>query len=141
MSLWQWAVVLFVSVDLLLASWGFHQGADPSLYEKATAAAKEVKAQADGGRIYISADDLQQLQYDTFFNFRDFRMDGKWDALADAVLPNTNLYGGLASLNNFDPLVPGRYSQFMAALEEVDENTRLRLLRHMGVTLIEIPDG
>jgi uncharacterized membrane protein YfhO len=140
-SLWQWAVVLFVSVDLLVASWGFHQGADPSLYEKATAAAKEVKAQANGGRIYISPDDLQQLQYDTFFNFRDFRMDGKWDALANAVLPNTNLYGGLASLNNFDPLVPGRHSKLMTVLEEVDEPTRLNLLRRMGVTLIALPDG
>jgi uncharacterized membrane protein YfhO len=139
--LWQWAVIAFVSVDLLLASWGFHQGADPALYERATAAAKEVKAQADGGRIYISADDLQKLQYDTFFNFRDFRMDGKWDALANAILPNTNLYGGLSSSNNFDPLVPGRYSRFMSAFEEIDEVTRLNLLRRMNVTLIEVAEG
>lgn len=138
---WQWAAVLFVSIDLLLASWGFHQGADPSLYEKATAAANEVKALADGGRLYISAENLDQLQYGEFFNFRDFRMDGKWDALANAVLPDTNIYGGLASLNNFDPLLPGRYSQFMAAMEKVDEETRLTLLRRMGVTLIEEPNG
>jgi len=139
--IWKWAVVAFVSVDLLIASWGFHQGTDPSLYEKATAAAKAVKAQAGSGRIYISADDLYQLQYEEFFNFRDFRMDGKWDALAGAVLPNTNLYGGLASVNNFDPLLPGRYSKLMAVLEGVDEDTRLNLLRRVGVTLIEFPGG
>jgi hypothetical protein len=136
--LWQWAVIAFVSVDLLLASWGFHQGADQSLYEKATDAAKAVKAQADGGRIYISSQNLEQLQYGDFFNFRDFRMDGKWDALAQAVLPNTNLYGGLESVNNFDPLVSGRFSQLMAVLEEVDENTRLTLMRRMGIDSIEI---
>ncbi len=139
--IWQWAVVAFVSVDLLVASWGFHQGADPSLYEKATAAAKAVKAQAGSGRIYISAKDLNQLQYEEFFNFRDFRMDGKWDALAAAILPNTNLYGGLASVNNFDPLLPGRYSKLMVRLEKVRENTRQNILRRMHVTLIEVPDG
>jgi hypothetical protein len=140
-ALWQWAVVTFVAVDLLVANWGFHQGADPSLYEKATAAAKAVKAQAGSGRIYISAEDLNQLQYEEFFNFRDFRMDGKWDALANAVLPNTNLYGGLASVNNFDPLVPSLYSNLMNELGIVDEHTRLNLLRRMDVTLIEVPDG
>ncbi len=139
--IWQWAVILFVSFDLLLANWGFHQGADPSLYTKAVAAAKAVKAQADGGRIYISSADLNQLQYDEFFNFRDFRMDGKWDTLVNAILPDTNLYGGLASLNNFDPLLWKRYSKLMAALEEVDEGTRLNLLRHLGVTMIEVPEG
>jgi hypothetical protein len=138
--IWRWAVIGFVSVDLLLASWNFHQGADPSLYSRAAAAAQQVKTQTKGGRVYISADDLDQLQYDTFFNFRDFRMDGKWDALADVLLPNTNLYGGLASVNNFDPLLPGEYSQFMAALVETDKNTRLRLMRRIGVTSIEIPE-
>jgi hypothetical protein len=140
-KVWQWAVVLFVSVDLLLASWGFHQGADPSLYSRAVSAAEEAKTQADDGRIYISADDLEQLQYGEFFNFRDLRMEGKWDALANAVLPDTNLYGGLASLNNFDPLLPGRYSLYMTAMEEVGENTRLKLMRRMGVTSIEISEG
>jgi hypothetical protein len=144
-KVWHWAVVLFVSVDLLLASWGFHQGADPSLYEKATAAAKEVKAQADGGRIYISSQNLEQLQYGDFFNFRDFRMDGKWDLLADAVLPDTNLYGGLASANNFDPIVPGRYSQFIASLEDLLENldgkTYMTMLNRMNVSWIEYKYG
>ncbi|MBN2678578.1 MAG: YfhO family protein, partial [Anaerolineaceae bacterium] len=140
-SIWRWAVVLFVSLDLLLASWGFHQGADPSLYEKATAAAKEIKAQADGGRIYISSDDLQQLQYDTFFDFRDFRMDGKWDALANAVLPNTNLYGGLSSLNNFDPLIPRLYNQLLTWLDFDDEEDHSDLLHYVGLTLVEIVEG
>jgi hypothetical protein len=139
--IWQWAVVAFVSVDLLVANWGFHQGADPSLYEKATAAAKEVKTRAGGGRLYISSEDLNRLQYDEFFDFRDFRMDDKWDALAAAVLPNTNLYGGLASVNNFDPLVPVRYSKLMAVLEKVNGTTHLNLLRRFGVNLIEVPDG
>ena len=140
-AIWQWAVVLFVAIDLLVANWGFHQGADPSLYDKATAAAEAVKAQAGSGRIYISAKDLNKLQYEEFFNFRDFRMDGKWDALANAVLPNTNLYGGLASLNNFDPLVPGQFSKLMATVEGVDKSIRLELLRRMGVTMIEVPNG
>ncbi len=47
-------------------------------------------------------------------------MDGKWDALANALLPNTNLYGGLASLNNFDPLVPGRFYELMTRLDKTD---------------------
>jgi uncharacterized membrane protein YfhO len=144
-SIWQWAVVAFVSVDLLLANWGFHQGADPSLYEKATAAAKAVKAQSDGGRIYISGQALEKLQYGDFFNFRDLRMDGKWDLLADAVLPDTNLYGGLASANNFDPLVPERYGQVIASLEDLLDNLDGKddrtLLNRMNVTWIEYKYG
>jgi hypothetical protein len=140
-AIWHWAVILFVSADLLLASWGFHQGADPSLYEKATSAARAVKSQAGGGRIYIATEDLNQLQYDVFFDFRDFRMDGKWNDLANALLPNTNLYGGLASLNNFDPLVPGRYNELTKRLGDTDTGTSRQFLQHMGVSLVEYSAG
>ncbi|HEX9616379.1 MAG TPA: YfhO family protein, partial [Anaerolineales bacterium] len=63
-----------------------------------------------------------------------------WDGLRAALLPDANMLGGIASANNFDPLVPGRYARWMEALESAAEPVRQRMLDLMAVTVIERVD-
>jgi hypothetical protein len=137
--IWRWLVIVFVSTDLLLANWQLNPAAEKGLYSMATSAARSARSWVGEGRLYIDSEDLSLLQYQEFFNFRDFRMEGKFKYIANALLPDANLYGGLASINNFDPLVPGRFATLMTRLENSDSQTRQKLLIQLGVTLIEQP--
>jgi len=139
--IWHWLVILFVSADLLMANWQVHPAADKELYSKAVSVAQSMQARVGGGRLYISRADLDQLQYKELFDFRDFRMGKNFDLLAGAVLPDTNLYGALASVNNFDPLIPGRFDELMTKLEKTDGKTKQQMLQRTGVSLIELLVG
>jgi len=113
---WHWAVAVFVSADLILAGWGLNPGIDPAFYSTSPPAAAEIREQLAGRRLYLSAPDEQALKFERFLRFDSFDPGEDWAHMRAAFLPNLNLLDGIPMLNNFDPLVPGRFEPWMEAL-------------------------
>jgi hypothetical protein len=140
---WQWAVVIWVGLDLIVSGWGLNPSVELNLYSQPSPTAEEVKSMLDGGRLYLTAEDEEQLKFDRFLRFdtfRPFEAVGGWQDLRAVQLPNVTLLDSIPSVNNFDPLLPGRYSNWMGKLSEVDLETQDRMLNLMGVTVVETID-
>jgi len=130
---WPGLVVLWVATDLVITSWGLVPGVDHSFYTAPVAA----PVSGDTGRVYLSADQEYEIKYERFLVFESFQQELDWMDMRLALLPNLNMLEGIPSVNNFDPLVPGRYATWMESLGEVDEAKRETLLRSMGVSTVE----
>ncbi|MGH2522354.1 MAG: YfhO family protein, partial [Anaerolineales bacterium] len=130
---WELALVLFLSADLLLADYGLNPGAAPDLYRKPTASGATLAPAMDGHRLFQFPDDEYHVRYERLFSFQNFGPPGLAQAAREAQLPNTALLDGLASSNNFEPLVSARYA---GLLEVVSATRSLNLLRLMDVSVV-----
>jgi hypothetical protein len=139
-SRWAWAVVLFVAADLVVAGWGLNPAASQDVYRAAAPTAEIARALGGDGRLYLPPAEEQQLKFERFFRFDTFHPPEGWGALRASLVPNLNMLDGLASANNFDPLVPGRYARWMDALAAADPATERRMLNLMGVQVVEHVD-
>ena len=124
---WQWAVTIWVAADLLVAGWGLNPGVGMDFYGELETSPDKVE------RLYLPASEEYHIKYEKFFKFEAYEPDLNWSVLREASLPNLNMLDGLASVNNFDPLVPGRYQNWMEALEDTGRENRERVLKLMGV--------
>ena len=141
---WQWAVVLWVAADLIVAGWGLNPGVDLSVYSEPSPSAEDVKHILNGGRLYLPADEEEQLKFERFLRFDTFQPfdNGEdWTSLRAALLPNVTILDAIVSANNFDPLIPGRYMNWIDILGEVDHGTREQMLNLMGVKVVESIDS
>jgi hypothetical protein len=132
---WRVAVIVFIALDLLLFGWPLVPTVDRSLYHGQTQAAEALS----GGRLYWPTDPThlnhehdaeQRIKFDylTFDDFRPRDVDYWW-GMRETLLPNAGMLDGVASANNFDPLLVGRYADLLEAAVETPA-----LLRVMGVT-------
>jgi hypothetical protein len=136
-KLWRCGVACFVAVDLIVAGWGLNPGVDPQVY-RASKTARQVAKQLDGKRIFLPAAYEEIIKYERFLRFDTFDPGQDWQALRETFLPNVNMLDGLHSTNNFDPLVPGRYADWMDILPKVPKPTWERMLNLMDVGLVEV---
>lgn len=137
---WQWAVVGVVAADLAFAGWGLNPATDAGLYRAPSPQTGAVKVLAGEGRLYLPPQDETELKYGVFFRFDTFRPQDDWSGLRATLLPNLTLLEGLASANNFDPLLPARYARWMEALAGADGSTQRRMLNLMAVSVVERMD-
>jgi hypothetical protein len=141
---WQWAVVLWIGADLLIAGWGLNPGTDLSLYSEPSPTAEEVNSMLAEGRLFLPSAEEYDLKYDRFLRFDTFQPfdEGEnWKFLRASLLPNVAIMDEIHSANNFDPLVPGRYSTWMDLLGKVDLESQEQMLNLMGVTVVESIDS
>lgn len=136
-----WLLAGFVALELLVAGWGLNPGAPLSLYSQQPQHA-ELAAQLYGGRLYLPAEDERVLKFEQLLRFDTFH-NVEAQALRARLLPNLTLLESIPSANNFDPLLPRRYVEWMAALEAADVHTRQRMLAQMQVSVVQHvqPDG
>jgi hypothetical protein len=110
-------------------------GADLDLYQEETRA--PALAQLVGaGRLYIPEDDERWLKFERLFRFDAFHVEDP-GAVRDSQLPNISIFDGIASANNFDPLLPERYRAWIEALEKAPAERQDAMLAATGVTVIE----
>jgi len=136
---WRAAVGAFVVMDLLLFGWPLVPTVDRSLYHGGTEAADFLRSEPGLVRVYWPADpahlnreyDAEQRVKFGYLTFDDFgpRDVDHWWKMREALLPNVGMLDGVASANNFDPLLVGRYAALLEAAVEAPA-----LLRVMGVT-------
>ncbi|MBI3244655.1 MAG: YfhO family protein [Chloroflexi bacterium] len=107
---WQWLVLAFIALDLGLAAVRLNPAIDPFLYHL-----KPAFSLAQG-RLYQFSDDEYRVKFSEFFRFKSFD-DIAPDRLRASFLPNLPALDGIASANNFDPLQPERYVNYLEAME------------------------
>jgi hypothetical protein len=140
---WQWAVAVVVGLDLVIAGWGLNPSVPIEVYTDPSPTAAEVKEKIGKGRIFLGSEDEELLKFERFLRFDTFMPfddSEDWHSLRASLLPNIGVLDGIPSVNNFDPLIPGRYSAWMNLLGEANPNLKDQMLNLMGVTVVESID-
>ncbi len=133
---WVASVVVFLAADLLYANDGLNPGAPPDLYRQPTVSAQTVRAALGGHRLLYFGDDEYAVKYKRFVSFGSFGPSELAYGGREALLANVSALDGVASANNFEPLVSARY----AGLMDVISATRSApLLRLMDIAVIASP--
>jgi len=135
---WQWLVAGWIAADLLVAGMGLNPGIDLDAY-RSSPAAQELSQELDGHRLYLSPNHEQQLKYESFLRFDSFEAAKRWDFLRSTILPNTNIFEQISSVNNFDPLLPGSYAVWMETVDRLPPADQVELFRLMDVGLLQQP--
>jgi hypothetical protein len=136
---WQVALGAFFALDLLTFAWPLVPTIDRSLYQGDTQTAEVLRSERDQARVYWPSDPAHQNQaYDAhyrvkfdYLTFDDFGPDRAryWRGMREDQLPNAGMLDGIASANNFDPLLVEPHADLLKAAVETP-----RVLEVMGVT-------
>jgi hypothetical protein len=108
-------VVAVVAVDLIAAHFALNPVLPPDVYRAPNPAADAIKADGVAGRVfYFDADEAalkfgQYLAADGQFAGYGPNDLAYWLRFRETLLPNAALIDGVASANNFDSLIVGRY--------------------------------
>jgi len=135
--IWSLAVIFWVASDLIVADWSLNPGIELDFYTQLPPNLAEVQTLTGEGRVYIVAADEYAIKYDQYFLFESFDPGLDWNNLRATYLPNLNVLDRISMVNNYDPMLPGRYARWMDALAEVDPNTPADLLDLMAVSVVE----
>ncbi|GAP14735.1 bacterial membrane protein YfhO [Longilinea arvoryzae] len=129
---WAWWVALFVGMDLAAAGYGQNPATSMQFYSDAaqTGAPSE-------GRLYLDDKSEYDLKFGRFLRFSDYRQQESWNAVRQAQIPNLNILDGQSSANNFDPLRPARYENWMLYVSTLSAENRIPWLKTMGVDRVE----
>jgi hypothetical protein len=135
--IWTWIVIAAVALDLIMVNWGVNPGTPLTLYQGSSVSAPIDTLLLQDKRLYINPVVEDELKFNRFFRFNSFIPKEDWANLHQVYLPNSGILSGLSSANNFDPLLPARYSRWMDYLATADAATQLTMLRTMGVGAVE----
>lgn len=128
--LWRWGVAFWVAADLLFAGWGLNPGIPIDFYQPN-------ERNDVPGRVYLPEEDESELKYGEFFTFDTFHQAEDWYRLRRVQLPNLNMLDDIPMINNFDPFVPGHYTEWMARLETAEPALWSDMLDLMDVRTTE----
>ncbi|TFH37649.1 MAG: hypothetical protein E4G99_01990 [Anaerolineales bacterium] len=127
----------FLLVDLILAGQGLNPATDPSVYEGNILAERGIVTDQ---RLYMPSALEQRLKFEETHRFDVFDPGIEWETVRRIALPNASLLDGIASVNNFDPMVPERYAAFLEAFETLGASQQEAWLSWMGVAYRISPD-
>ena len=126
--IWNGLLVLLVMGDLLAAGWGLIPGLDAGFYDVAI----ESKNQQ---RTFIAADLEYDLKFKKYFKFDTFEPGEAWGNLHVDLLPNLPILQRREMVNNFDPLVPARYYEWMEEYNRLDQREVHQMTGLMNIDL------
>jgi hypothetical protein len=108
---WEMTVIAVIALDLVIAGWGLNPTTAPDFYAPRPVERAE-------GRAYRDAAALEQVQFQEFLRFDSYQVvTARRDDYRASLIPNLNLLDDAPMFNNFDPLVPGRYLDYLALIE------------------------
>jgi hypothetical protein len=136
-AIWQAAVVLWVGMDLVSAGWNLNPSLPAPFYQALEPGVKLIGQATNGQRLYLSPNDEYLLKFARFFRFDDYGLIEDATHFSQVILPDVNLVKGIASVNNFDPLVPARYARWMDNLASLPADQVLPWLSLMNVGTVE----
>lgn len=110
---WIFIVAVVVTLDLVVAGLGLNPSTSAAIYQGTTPLAT---ATGDGHRLYLFPEAERVLKFDRTHRFDSFQTDLDPQWLRESGLPNTTMLDRLPSADNFDPLLPARYIDWILAL-------------------------
>lgn len=129
---WQNAFVLLLAIDLIWAGSQLNPVVSSEIYlPEETSREQKINA---SGRYFISTVDERAQRFDRFFKFNDIRPVIDWNYLVRDYLPNSNIFSSQEMVNNFDPMLPDRYLDYLNTLESATPENREKLLSLANVT-------
>ena len=139
-AIWTSLVVLWVAADLLVADSGLNPSVDIGFYGNDVPNLDTIKIPLGDHRIFLSSSDEYWLKFSRFLRFEDFNPIEDWSHLKYVMLPDINLLAKISSANNFDPLLPGRFSTWIKTLNTINPNERAEWFKLMNVGMVETID-
>lgn len=136
MRLWQAALALLVSADLIAAGWTMNAFIIKDFYRISGADKNLLVLQADQ-RVFLAEESEYRIKFDRFFTFKSHFIEEDWDNLWTVNLPDTNILTGVQMVNNFDPLLPSRFVRLIGYLESLEGDALRRVLQKLSVTALE----
>jgi len=127
-TLWELSIALFLAADLIFAGYGLNPGAPPALYRVPAASGVALSPALGGHRLFQFPGDEYHVKFDLLFSFKTFGPPERARAAREAELPNVAQLDGLASANNFDPLVSARYAGLVRVISDTHSLTLLPLM-------------
>lgn len=123
---WNLLVICLVSLDLLSAGWGLNPGIKAEFYDQ--------DSRDFDGRIWIPAEVEYDLKFKYFLRFDTFSPGVDWEDMHRAHLPNLPMLQGVKIVNNFDPILPGYYQDWMDWINsEIPNQQILEMMNVNGV--------
>lgn len=134
-SLWQWLIMIFVGIDLLLAALPLIQTVPPDVFRQPMATAQFLQTQPEQYRYFVDRRFTYNTVFHQYFQFNAFGPAevAHWQGLKESLVSNFGVYAGLPATNNNDPLVVGRWQQLTRWLEHATVDRQARLLSIMNV--------
>ncbi len=125
-----WILITFFSlaVDVHIANKGIIPWIDAAIFQT-----NQIKHEE--GFVYYPEQDLYNIKFNKFLKFSDFRNIDVHHELRSNFIPDINLIDHIPVLNNFDPLLPARYVDFMNFLEELPDEDQKAWLQDLGVSV------
>jgi hypothetical protein len=128
-NLWNYMAIGLVSADLLVAGWGSNPGINKDFY-------KTEKEERIPSRAVMDKQTEYEIKFNNFFRFDTFAPGRDWDEMRTYLVPNLNMLQRLEMVNNFDPILPGRYQIWLDELSQRDMKEEQQLLKLMKVNSI-----
>ncbi len=152
-EIWQIVVVLLIGMDLCVMNWPSVPLITQDFYDVPSVSPLVDKNET--GRVYLHPSDEYFLKFKRFLQFETYQIDEDWMGLHDILIPDLNIFQGIRSANNFDPLVTQRYRTWMDYVNHhapderenwyqlMDVSTVIRRDRMSpsGVKSISVPDS
>jgi hypothetical protein len=133
---WRAAVLVFVAIDLAWMANGLNPMVPAEFFNR-----RDVSPPA--GRVYwydgyrhdltFGSPEDAPVPIDGYFDLTDYRRaKEQWQAVRASLLPDINMLDRVPTLNNNDPLLPSRHSQYIDLIEQLGEKAGA-LLQAAGV--------
>jgi hypothetical protein len=127
---WILLVAAVTTLDLVLAGFGLNPSTSSSIYRGSSALVRQT---GDDHRLFLYPETERVLKFERTHRFDSFQEDLSPRAVRDSGLPNTTMLDRLSSADNFDPLLPARYADWISALVLSPATGRVQRLRLMDV--------
>ena len=137
---WQCFVIFWLLLDLISFGYPFTPFVQKEFYDEKISRHFFGDNVVEGHRIFIGSEDEYQIKFDRFLRFLDFQAEEPWINLRYVLIPNINMIEEISSANNFDPLLPSYYADFMEKVNDSSNEKFENLLTLMNVRVIEKPD-
>jgi len=134
LDIWRILIVSWLSLDLIWAGFYLNPVVDASFYQTEISS-NSIPALVSNGRTYWDSNMEKNQKFDRFFQFKDIRPTADMNNLPFTLLPNINILSNVSLLNNFDPMVPTRFADFMKELtaSPIEERNRYLTLTNVSV--------
>jgi len=129
---WRFLFILWLMLDLFWAGWKLNPVVSSDIILPSV---EEINSnQPSDGRYFIPQTIEKDQRFKRFFVFEDIRPTKDWTTLVSTYLPDSNILSSVPMVNNFDPMIPDRYSDFIAELESSSPEIRNRYLALANTT-------
>ena len=143
LSGWGYIAGAWILVDLLVAQAVVNPTISVKIFNTAYSRIEQINKMLEGTRVWIAPDVQYEMVYNRLFDFADFGSGKDWNGLRDVLVPNLNLLDEIPMVNNFDPLVPARFANWLDQMEGAQSTLVHQWLAMMnaGAEIVADPAG